>query len=86
VQFAGRMALPKIDPRFNFDQATTITKQVVSQVPKWLNQPFIRSWPFWAVITCSLCAGMGYISLGMLLNPKADDLCFFACLLRSGSG
>jgi hypothetical protein len=69
------MALPKIDSRFNFDQATTITKQVVSQVPKWLNKPFIRSWPFWAVITCSMCAGMGYISLGMLLNPKAVPNC-----------
>jgi hypothetical protein len=69
------MALPKTDLRFNFDQATTITKQVVSQVPKWLNKPFIRSWPFWALITCTLCGGMGYVSLGMLLNPKAVPNC-----------
>ncbi len=67
--------MPKIDSRFNFDQATTITKQIVSQVPKWLNKPFIRSWPFWAAITCSLCGGMVYISLGMLLNPKAVPNC-----------
>jgi hypothetical protein len=69
------MALPKTDLRFNFDQATTVTKQVVSQVPKWLNKPFIRSWPFWALITCTLCGGMGYVSLGMLLNPKAVPNC-----------
>ncbi len=67
--------MPKTDLRFNFDQATTITKQVVSQVPKWLNKPFIRSWPFWALITCTLCGGMAYVSLGMLLNPKAVPNC-----------
>jgi hypothetical protein len=75
LQFAGRTALPKTDSRFNFDQATTITKQIVSQVPKWLNKPFVRSWPFWAVITCTLCAGMTYVSIGMLLNPKAVPNC-----------
>ncbi len=67
--------MPKTDLRFNFDQATTITKQVVSQVPKWLNKPFMRSWPFWAIIICSFSGGMGYIAWGVLFNPKAVPNC-----------
>jgi hypothetical protein len=67
--------LPKTDLRFNFDQASTMTRQMLTQMPRWLKLPFLRSWVFWAVITCGLCGGMGYVALGMLLNPKAAPNC-----------
>jgi hypothetical protein len=69
------MALPKTDLRFNFDQASTLTRQLVTQMPQWMKLPFLRSWVFWATITLSLCGGMGYVALGMLLNPKAVPNC-----------
>jgi hypothetical protein len=71
----GRAALPKTDLRFNFDQASTVTRQMLTQMPQWLKLPFLRSWVFWALITCGLCGGMGYVALGMLLNPKASPNC-----------
>lgn len=44
-------------------------------MPQWLKLPFLRSWVFWAIMTCGLCGGMGYIALQMLLNPKAVPNC-----------
>jgi hypothetical protein len=67
--------LPKTDLRFNFDQASTMTRQMLTQMPQWLKLPFLRSWVFWALITCGICGGMGYVALGMLLNPRSAPNC-----------
>jgi hypothetical protein len=67
--------LPKTDLRFNFDQASTMTRQMLTQMPRWLKLPFLRSWVFWALITCGICGGMGYVALGMLLNPRSAPNC-----------
>jgi hypothetical protein len=44
-------------------------------MPKWLRLPFIRSWIFWAIITLGISGGLVYLSLGLLLNPKAVPNC-----------
>jgi hypothetical protein len=67
--------LAKPNSRFDFEQATQITKQLVHQMPKWLQLPFIRSWVFWAIITLGISAGLVYLALGLLLNPKAVPNC-----------
>jgi hypothetical protein len=67
--------LAKPTSRFDFEQATQVTKQLVSQMPKWLRLPFIRSWVFWAIITLGISGGLVYLALGLLLNPKAVPNC-----------
>jgi hypothetical protein len=67
--------LAKPNSRFDFEQATQVTKQLVSQMPKWLRLPFIRSWVFWAIITLGISGGLVYLALGLLLNPKAVPNC-----------
>jgi hypothetical protein len=67
--------LAKPNSRFDFEQATQVTKQLVSQMPKWLRLPFIRSWVFWAIITLGISSGLVYLALGLLLNPKAVPNC-----------
>ncbi|MCY7368876.1 MAG: hypothetical protein LH474_12075 [Chamaesiphon sp.] len=47
----------------------------MSQMPKWLRLPFIRSWVFWAIITLGISGGLVYLALGLLLNPKAVPNC-----------
>jgi hypothetical protein len=61
--------------RFDFEQATQLTKQLVQQMPKWLRLPFIRSWVFWAIVTLGISGGLVYLALGLLLNPKAVPNC-----------
>jgi hypothetical protein len=72
---SGRVELPKTHLRFDFNQSSTFTKTLMTQMPQWLKLPFLRSWVFWALITCGLCGGMGYIALQMLFNPKAVPNC-----------
>ncbi len=67
--------MAKPTSRFDFEQATQVTKQLVSQMPKWLRLPFIRSWVFWAIITLGISGGLVYLALGLLLNPKAVPNC-----------
>jgi hypothetical protein len=67
--------LAKPTSRFDYEQATQITKQLVNQMPKWLRLPFIRSWVFWAIITLGISGGLVYLALGLLLNPKAVPNC-----------
>jgi hypothetical protein len=67
--------LSKTNLRFDFNQTSTFTKTLLTQMPQWLKLPFLRSWVFWAVMTCGLCGGMGYVALGILLNPKAVPNC-----------
>jgi hypothetical protein len=67
--------LAKPNARFDFEQATQATKQLVNQMPRWLQLPFIRSWVFWAIITLGISSGLVYLSLGLLLNPKAVPNC-----------
>jgi hypothetical protein len=67
--------LPKTHLRFDFNQSSTFTKTLMTQMPQWLKLPFLRSWVFWAIMTCGLCGGMGYIALQMLFNPKAVPNC-----------
>jgi hypothetical protein len=67
--------LAKPNSRFDFEQANQVTKQLVSQMPKWLRLPFIRSWVFWAIITLGISSGLVYLALGLLLNPKAVPNC-----------
>jgi hypothetical protein len=67
--------LAKPHSRFDFEQATQVTKQLVNQMPKWLRLPFIRSWVFWAIITLGISGGLVYLALGLLLNPKAVPNC-----------
>jgi hypothetical protein len=67
--------LPKTHLRFDFNQSSTFTKTLMTQMPQWLKLPFLRSWVFWAIMTCGLCSGMGYIALQMLFNPKAVPNC-----------
>jgi hypothetical protein len=67
--------LAKPNSRFDFEQATQVTKQLVHQMPKWLRLPFIRSWVFWAIITLGISGGLVYLALGLLLNPKAVPNC-----------
>ncbi len=67
--------MAKPNSRFDFEQATQVTKQLVSQMPKWLRLPFIRSWVFWAIITLGISSGLVYLALGLLLNPKAVPNC-----------
>jgi ubiquitin-protein ligase len=72
---SGRFVLTKPTSRFDFDQATQMTKQLVNQMPQWLQLPFIRSWVFWAMITFGISGGLVYLALGLLLNPKAVPNC-----------
>jgi hypothetical protein len=67
--------LAKPNTRFDFEQATQATKQLVHQMPRWLRLPFIRSWVFWAIITLGISGGLVYLALGLLLNPKAVPNC-----------
>jgi soluble cytochrome b562 len=67
--------LAKPNSRFDFEQANLVTKQLVHQMPKWLRLSFIRSWVFWAIITLGISGGLVYLSLGLLLNPKAVPNC-----------
>ncbi len=67
--------MAKPNARFDFEQATQATKQLVNQMPRWLQLPFIRSWVFWAIITLGISSGLVYLSLGLLLNPKAVPNC-----------
>jgi hypothetical protein len=67
--------LAKPNSRFDFEQATQVTKQLVNQMPKWLRLSFIRSWVFWAIITLGISGGLVYLALGLLLNPKAVPNC-----------
>lgn len=67
--------MAKPNSRFDFEQANQVTKQLVSQMPKWLRLPFIRSWVFWAIITLGISGGLVYLALGLLLNPKAVPNC-----------
>ncbi len=67
--------MAKPNTRFDFEQATQVTKQLVHQMPKWLRLPFIRSWVFWAIITLGISGGLVYLALGLLLNPKAVPNC-----------
>ena len=67
--------MAKPTSRFDFEQANQVTKQLVSQMPKWLRLPFIRSWVFWAIITLGISGGLVYLALGLLLNPKAVPNC-----------
>jgi hypothetical protein len=67
--------LAKPNSRFDFEQANQLTKQLVNQMPKWLRLSFIRSWVFWAIITLGISAGLVYLAVGLLLNPKAVPNC-----------
>ena len=67
--------MAKPNDRFDFEQATTVTKQLVSQMPRWLQLPFIRSWVFWAILTLGLSGGLVYLAVGNLLNPQAVPNC-----------
>jgi hypothetical protein len=67
--------LAKPTSRFDYEQATQITKQLVNQMPQWLRLPFIRSWVFWAIVTLGISGGLVYLALGLLLNPKAVPNC-----------
>lgn len=67
--------MPKTHLRFDFNQSSTGTKTLMTKMPQWLKLPFLRSWVFWAIMTCGLCGGMGYIALQMLFNPKAVPNC-----------
>jgi soluble cytochrome b562 len=67
--------LAKPNSRFDFEQATQVTKQLVHQMPSWLRLSFIRSWVFWAIITLGISGGLVYLALGLLLNPKAVPNC-----------
>jgi hypothetical protein len=67
--------LAKPNSRFDFEQATQVTKQLVHQMPPWLRLSFIRSWVFWAIITLGISGGLVYLALGLLLNPKAVPNC-----------
>jgi hypothetical protein len=67
--------LAKPNSRFDFEQATQVTKQLVNQMPSWLRLSFIRSWVFWAIITLGISGGLVYLALGLLLNPKAVPNC-----------
>jgi hypothetical protein len=67
--------LSKTHLRFDFNQTSTSTKSLITKMPQWLKLPFLRSWVFWAIMTCGLCGGMGYVALGILFNPKAVPNC-----------
>jgi hypothetical protein len=67
--------LAKPNSRFDFEQATQVTKQLVNQMPSWLRLSFIRSWVFWAIITLGISGGLVYLALGLLLNPRAVPNC-----------
>ncbi len=67
--------MAKPNSRFDFEQATQVTKQLVNQMPQWLRLPFIRSWVFWAIITLGISSGLVYLALGLLLNPQAVPNC-----------
>jgi uncharacterized protein (UPF0548 family) len=67
--------LEKPNPRFNYEQATQATKNLVGKLPNWLQLPFIRSWVFWAIITLGISGGLVYLALGLLLNPRAVPNC-----------
>ncbi len=67
--------MAKPNSRFDFEQATQVTKQLVNQMPKWLRLSFIRSWVFWAIITLGISGGLGYLALGLLWNPNAVPNC-----------
>jgi hypothetical protein len=67
--------LEKPNSRFNYEQATQVTKKLVSTLPHWLQLPFIRSWVFWAIITLGISGGLVYLALGLLFNPRAVPNC-----------
>ncbi len=67
--------MAKQNPRFDYEQATQATKNLVGKMPNWLQLPFIRSWVFWAIITLGISGGLVYLALGLLLNPKAVPNC-----------
>ncbi len=67
--------MAKPNARFDFEQTAQATKQLVNQMPGLLRLPFIRSWVFWAVITLGISSGLGYLAIGLLLNPKAVPNC-----------
>lgn len=67
--------MAKPNSRFDFEQADRVTKKLVNQMPGWLRLPFIRSWVFWAIVTLGISGGLVYLSLGLLLNPKAVPNC-----------
>ncbi|WP_295615263.1 hypothetical protein [Chamaesiphon sp. GL140_3_metabinner_50] len=67
--------MAKPSARFDFEQATQVTKQLVNQMPPWLRLSFIRSWVFWAIMTLGISGGLVYLALGLLLNPKAVPNC-----------
>jgi hypothetical protein len=67
--------LEKPNSRFNYEQATQVTKKLVSNLPHWLQLPFIRSWVFWAIITLGISGGLVYLALGLLFNPRAVPNC-----------
>jgi tetratricopeptide (TPR) repeat protein len=67
--------LAKPNSRFDFEQATQVTKQLVNQMPPWLRLSFIRSWVFWAIITLGISGGLVYLAVGLLVNPQAVPNC-----------
>jgi hypothetical protein len=67
--------LTKPNSRFDFEHANHVTKQLVNQMPSWLQLSFIRSWVFWAIVTLGVSGGLVYLSLGLLLNPRAVPNC-----------
>ncbi len=67
--------MAKPNSRFDFEQANHVTKQLVNQMPRWLRLSFIRSWVFWAIVTLGISGGLVYLSLGLLLNPRAVPNC-----------
>lgn len=67
--------MEKPNSRFNYEQATQVTKKLVSKMPHWLQLPFIRSWVFWAIITLGISGGLVYLALGLLFNPRAVPNC-----------
>ncbi len=67
--------MAKPNARFDFEHTAQATKQLVNQMPGLLRLPFIRSWVFWAVITLGISSGLGYLAIGLLLNPKAVPNC-----------
>ncbi len=67
--------MEKPNSRFNYEQATQVTKKLVSKMPHWLQLPFIRSWVFWAIMTLGISGGLVYLALGLLFNPRAVPNC-----------
>ena len=66
--------MAKPNSRFDFEQAQA-TKQLVNQMPKWLQLSFLRSWMFWAAIFIGTSGGLVYLALGLILNPNVVPNC-----------